>query len=63
MVNSPITPGQLEHLADMIAERLAKQPRCIDKCEPSEKLGVAIRVLTLTQVWVEEREAVVDFSD
>ncbi len=38
---SPITTGQLELLADMIAERLAKQPRCIDKCELAEKLGVS----------------------
>ena len=38
---SPITEGQLELLAEMIAERLAKQPRCIDKNELAEKIGVS----------------------
>ncbi|GEM_PF-1389127 len=53
MANSPITPGQLELLADMIAERLAKQPRCIDKCELAEKLGVSIS--TVERMMAEKR--------
>ncbi len=41
MANSPITAGQLELLADMVAERLARQPRCVDKHELAQKLGVS----------------------
>ncbi len=39
MANSPLTPGQLEQLADMIAERVAKQPRCLYKTELAQKLA------------------------
>ncbi|QDS88740.1 Helix-turn-helix domain protein [Rosistilla ulvae] len=41
MANSPLTPGQLEQLADMIAERVVKQPRCLGKAELAQKLGVS----------------------
>ncbi|MBN71451.1 MAG: hypothetical protein CME32_19480 [Gimesia sp.] len=53
MVKSPITPGQLELLADMIAERLAKQPRCIDKSELAAKMGVSISTI---ERWMTERK-------
>ncbi|WP_298866006.1 excisionase family DNA-binding protein [uncultured Gimesia sp.] len=45
MANSLITPGQLELLADMIAERLAKQPRCIDKSELAEQIGISVSTI------------------
>jgi len=53
MANSPISSGQLELLADMIAERLAKQPRCIDKSELAEKMGVSISTI---ERWMSERK-------
>ena len=53
MANSPITPGQLELLADMIAERLAKQPRCVDKSELAAKMGVSISTI---ERWMSERK-------
>jgi len=42
MAISPITMGQLELLADMIVERIVKQPRCVNKSELAEKLGVSL---------------------
>jgi len=45
MANSPITPGQLELLADMIAERLSNQSRCVDKCELARKIGVSVSAI------------------
>ncbi len=45
MANSPITPGQLELLADMIAERVMKQRRCLDKTELAEKIGVSVSTI------------------
>lgn len=53
MANSPITSGQLELLADMIAERLAKQPRCIDKSELAEKMGVSVSTI---ERWMAEKK-------
>ena len=53
MANSPITPGQLELLADMIAERLSNQPRCVDKCELAGKIGVSVS--TIERMMAEKR--------
>lgn len=53
MAKSPITPGQLELLADMIAERLAKQPRCIDKSELAAKMGVSTSTV---ERWMADRK-------
>ena len=53
MANSPITSGQLELLADMIAERLSNQPRCVDKCELAGKIGVSVS--TIERMMAEKR--------
>ena len=53
MANSPFTPGQLELLADMIAERLSNQPRCVDKCELAGKIGVSVS--TIERMMAEKR--------
>ncbi len=42
MANLSITQGQLEQLADMLAERLSKQRRCVDKSELAERLGISV---------------------
>ena len=53
MANSPITQGQLELLADMVAERVKKQPRVLDKRELAEKISISVS--TIERLMAEKR--------
>ena len=44
-----VSPG----VADMIAERLSNQPRCVDKCELAGKIGVSVS--TIERMMAEKR--------